>query len=165
MIYQTDTLKGYWYWNGSVWVNQSSTNTINNSVTGSTSLVNDYVIPNNNNYYWGEAIVFSSGTTYNGFSHWHIPNYDEMIALLSKYGTSIFGTADPVAYWTSSMLLGPHPTSGNSFPYPYIVTINSKDFNSNDIGPIFSYGITTMYNAPFGGGQQNPTKAKIILVR
>jgi len=120
--------------------------------------ISNYTFPNNDDYYWGNAISFSSSYSYNGYNDWHIPSQEEMVSLIRLFGSSIFPSG---AYWTSTSIAGGlnYPTNNFSFVQPIYVFIGDLDFQGNPIGPIFTQKNQYKYNS------NNPDKAKIVLVR
>jgi hypothetical protein len=69
---------------------QSLKATVAESLVSTSITINSYAFPDENLYYWGNAIASVSSFKLNGYSDWHIPTEIEMIQLIMKFGLSIF---------------------------------------------------------------------------
>jgi hypothetical protein len=122
------------------------------------SKISSYHFPNQNDYYWGLAVTFAAGYSFDGYNDWHLPSQEEMITLISKFGSSIFSNGN---YWTSSNIVGGLNSPGVNYSsnQPVVMGIGGTDLQGNPIGPVFSQ----ISQHPFSSN--NPGKAKIVLVR
>jgi hypothetical protein len=125
--------------------------------------ITSYVFPNSTEYYWGMALVFSANYSSGGFSDWRVPSQDEMIALITKYGLSIFPSGS-INYWTSSSFTGGlnYPTNNSAPIQPVVMTIGINDYQGNPVGPIFQQSNQYPYSSYTNN---NPNKARIVLIR
>jgi len=122
--------------------------------------ISSYIFPNSTDYYWGMALVFSASYSSGGYSDWRLPSQEEMIALIAKYGLSIFPTGE-INYWTRSSFTGGlnYPTNFYGYMQPVSMNIGVNDYQGNPVGPIFQQSNQYPYN------NNNPNKARIVLVR
>jgi hypothetical protein len=159
MIYQTDSTKGYWYWDGVEWKSNSRTNAgIISNVNGITS----FYFPNDSLYYYGQALNSCSYINYNGYNDWRVPTYEEVQNIIRRYGSNIFPTGSVSAYWTSSIV---SQTQSNSYADPevfafYLVT---NDMASGQ--PIFPYFNVTRICRYVNNNNLLPSKCKLLLIR
>jgi len=161
MVYQTGDSTGFWFFDGAIWKN-TNRQLSNNSYGTHSNTINDYVIPNNQDYYWGFAMSSIVGFSYNGYSDWRIPTQEDMIKVINKYGFAIFGESG--SYWTSTYL--ETPGSGGTGNYSAIVlSLNGTDWNNEPIGPTLRSTDLNKYNYCCPYGTHNPDKAKVIYVR
>jgi len=162
-VYQTDSTKGFWFFDGLVWKNfVTNPNSINGEIKGIQGITS-YVIPNDSLYYYGKAIGSCFYFSYNGFNDWRIPTQEEMIKIISLNGINIFGT-EPSIFWTSTTVMSnPNQVGGSSATYrPVGLVVNTLDYQNNPIGPYFEVFNPYKY---YSYGQINPDKARIIYVR
>ena len=170
MVYQTDSTKGYWYWDGIFWRLNSASSVTNNTTNNNIYSFTEYVIPNDSSYYWGNAILSTSNFTYNGHHDWRIPSPSELVQLLGKFGNVLpngnywsneaFGNRPPLAMYCDACY--------ETTYYPKILIVGTIDVNNTPIGPYFSVAHPIPHLATGPGGNQinvNPDKCRLVYVR
>jgi hypothetical protein len=86
MVYQTDSTKGFWYFDGVNWKSNFQTNTgILSNLTG----ISSFYFPNDSLYYYGQALAACSYISYNGYNDWRLPTFDEVQKIISKNGSNM----------------------------------------------------------------------------
>ena len=166
MVYQTDSTKGFWYWDGSIWSTNYKSNYNTYSINGVPTF-SEFVLPNDSLYYYGKALSSVSYLFINNHSDWRIPDQDEMTFIVQKFGETIFGSQQK-SFWTRTVVSQTAQNVCNSISpssyMPIVLTVNMMDLNNKPIGPIFLSVNPYPFNA-YGCGAVNPAKANIILIR
>jgi len=160
MVYQTDSTKGYWYFDGLEW-KANFYQTISGTFS-SLAGINSYCFPNDSLYYYGQALSACAYLSYNGFNDWRIPTLEEMQKIISKYGSNIFPTGSIITYWTSSLV---SQTQSNAYADPevfaYYLLINDSA-SGQALFPYFHVARICRYVNNYN---ILPSKCRLFLIR